>query len=102
MGSAAPYDVGIQRMCWQVHGLTNWAGDRSFVKRARAEFRAFVYLSDVVRLGGRVTDRYVDDDGDAVVAIDTWGTNQRGDDVVPGSALVALPTRDGGDPLDGR
>jgi acyl dehydratase len=102
MGSAVPYDVGIQRMCWQVHGLTNWAGDRAFIKRASAEFRAFVYLSDVVRLGGRVTGKFEEDDGDAVVAIDTWGTNQRGDDVVPGSALVALPARDGRDPLDGR
>ena len=65
-------------------------------------FRGFVYFSDVVRLGGRVTDKMIDDDGDAVVALETFATNQRGTNVMPGSAVVALPSREGMEPLDGR
>lgn len=101
-GALGAYDVGPQRMSWQVTMLTNWAGDTSFVKRIDDRFRGFVYYSDVVRLGGRVTAKHVDDDGDAVVVFETRAVNQRGDDVMPGSAVVALPTRDGWSPLDGR
>jgi hypothetical protein len=50
-----------------------------------------VYLSDVVRLGGRVVDKAVDGEGDGVVHLETWATNQRGDNVMPGTAVIALP-----------
>ncbi len=95
VGVTAPYDVGVQRTCWQVHLLTHWAGDHGWVKEAASEYRSFVYLSDVVRLGGEITGKFVDDDGDAVVSVRTWCENQRGQDVMPGSAVVALPGRDG-------
>lgn len=101
-GALGAYDVGPQRMAWQVTMLTNWAGDRAFVKRVEDAFKDFVYFSDVVRLGGRVTDKLVDEDGDAVVVLETWAVNQRGKNVMPGSAVVALPSRAGRDPLDGR
>jgi acyl dehydratase len=101
-GAQDAYDVGPQRMSWQVTMLTNWGGDRSFVKRIDDAFKGFVYLSDVVRLGGRITDKYIDDDGDAVVAIETWAVDQRGTNVMPGSAVLALPSREGRDPIDGR
>jgi acyl dehydratase len=98
-GALTAYDVGPQRMSWQATMLTNWAGDHSLVKQIKDDFRGFVYLSDVVRLGGRVTDKYVDNDGHAVVAIETWAVNQRGQNVMPGSAVVALPSAEGRDPL---
>ena len=102
MGAQTAYDVGVQRLCWLVQLLTDWAGDRSFVKHVACELRGFVYFSDVVRIGGRVTELLVDDEGDAVVRIETWATNQRGQDVMPGRAVVALGTADGKDPLHGR
>jgi hypothetical protein len=90
-GAQAAYDVGVQRTCWQIHSLTNWMGDDGFLKSADSQYRAHVYLSDVVRLGGRVVHKEVDADGDHVVRLETWATNQRGQDVMPGSAIVALP-----------
>jgi acyl dehydratase len=51
-----------------------------------------VYLSDVIRLGGRVTEKEIKN-GEAVVTIETWATNQRDQNVMPGSAVVALPRR---------
>jgi hypothetical protein len=90
-GAQAAYDVGVQRTCWQIHSLTNWMGDDGFLKSADSQYRAHVYLSDVVRLGGRVVHKEVDADGDHVVRLETWATNQRGQDVMPGSGIVALP-----------
>jgi acyl dehydratase len=92
-GAQAAYDVGIQRTCWQIHSLTNWMGDTGFVKGANSQYRTHVYLGDVVRLGGRVTDKEIDADGSHVVYVETWAYNQRGDNVMPGTATIALPHR---------
>ncbi|WP_018639829.1 FAS1-like dehydratase domain-containing protein [Parafrankia elaeagni] len=92
-GAQIAYDVGIQRTCWQIHSLTNWMGDDGSLKALHGQYRSHVYLSDVVRLGGRVVAREIDADGDHVVRVETWATNQRGANVMPGSAVVALPSR---------
>ena len=92
-GAQAAYDVGIQRTCWQIHSLTNWMGDSGRLKAADSQYRSHVYLSDVVRLGGRVVAKEIDDEGDHVVQLSTWARNQREKNVMPGSATIALPTR---------
>jgi hypothetical protein len=85
--------VGIHRSCWQIHSLTNWMGDAGFLKHITGQYRSHVYLSDVVRLGGRVDRKEVDADGDHVVHLTTWAVNQRGQECMPGTAIVRLPTR---------
>ncbi|MCX5095906.1 MULTISPECIES: FAS1-like dehydratase domain-containing protein [Streptomyces] len=92
-GAQLAYDVGIQRTCWQIHSLTHWAGDSGTLKAIHGQYRAHVYLSDVVRLGGRVVAKEVDEDGDSVVRLETWAANQREENVMPGTAVVALPRR---------
>jgi hypothetical protein len=95
MGVAFQYDVGFQRQCWQIHLLTHWCGDSGWIKKVSARYRGFVYLSDVIDLGGVVTGKHVDPDGEHVVEITTYARNQRGDDIMPGTAVVALPSRAG-------
>ena len=92
-GAQIAYDVGIQRTCWQIHSLTNWMGDAGRLKALTGQYRAHVYLSDVVKLGGRVESKEIDADGDAVVHLTTWGRNQRDQAVMPGTAVVVLPRR---------
>jgi hypothetical protein len=92
-GAQIAYDVGIQRTCWQIHSLTNWMGDAGFLKAATSQYRAHVYLSDVVRLGGKVESKEIDADGDHVVRLTTWAHNQRGQNAMPGTAVIVLPTR---------
>lgn len=95
-GAQAAYDVGIQRTCWQIHSLTHWMGDTGTLKAATSQYRSHVYLGDVVRLGGRVVAKEVDADGDHIVRLTTWARNQRGKDVMPGTAVIALPRAHGG------
>lgn len=92
-GAQIAYDVGIQRTCWQTHSLTNWMGDAGFLKASTSQYRAHVYLSDVVRLGARVEAKEIDADGDYIVRLTTWARNQRDQNVMPGTAVIALPTR---------
>jgi acyl dehydratase len=92
-GAQIAYDVGIQRTSWQIHSLTNWMGDAGKLKSLFGQYRSHVYLSDVVRLGGRVEAKEIDADGDHIVRLTTWATNQRGQQCMPGTAVIALPAR---------
>lgn len=93
MAVPEPYDVGFQRQCWQIQLLSNWIGDEGWVVRASAQYRKFVFHGDVVRLSGRVVRTYLADDGETRVDVVTRAENQRGDDVMPGEATLALPSR---------
>jgi len=94
MGLPYPYDVGTQRHCWQIQLLTHWMGNDGWLKRCRAEYRKFVYLSDVLWFKGKVVNKFVDEQGEPCVDIDTSAINQRGEEVMPGNATVVLPSRD--------
>ena len=97
------YDVGFQRHAWQIHLLTNFAGDEGWVKKSFCEYRKFVYFSDVVRLKGVVKDKFIDNDGEYCVKIETNAVNQRGEDVMPGYGVIALPSvKNRFSPLDTR
>jgi len=103
MGLPQAYDVGIQRHCWGIQLLTNWMGDDAWLKRSYVEYRKFVYLSDVVWLKGKVIKKYIDEEGDYCVDIERHAINQRQEDVMPGQATVALPSRENkNSPLDRR
>ncbi|MBI2328255.1 MAG: MaoC family dehydratase N-terminal domain-containing protein [Chloroflexi bacterium] len=92
-GALYAYDVGVQRHCWVVNLLTNWMGDEGWLKRCDAEYRQFVYHSDVVWIKGKVSKKYIDENGEHCLDITTAGINQRGDDTIPGEATVILPSR---------
>jgi hypothetical protein len=96
MGVAYQYDVGFQRQCWQIQLMTHWVGDAGWVRHLKSQYRGFVYLSDVVELGGEVVGAEVSPEGEHLVHVTTFARNQRGDDVMPGKATVALPSRAGG------
>jgi acyl dehydratase len=93
-GLPYPYDVGTQRQSWLLHLLTNWAGDEGWVKKNYAEYRHFVYFSDVVWLEGKVTKKYADENGECCVDIETSGMNQRGENTIVGHSTVILPSKE--------
>ncbi len=90
------YDLGIQRQCWLDNFLTNWTSDEGWLKRCYAQYRAFVYVSDALWFKGKVTKKYVDQDNEHCVDLELSVTNQRGENVMPGNATVALPSRETG------
>ena len=95
-GVPAPYDLGVQRNQWLFHLLTNWVGDSGFVAECNAEYRAFNFFGDIQELGGRITGKRTDlATGDHLVDLEVWSKNQRGENTMPGTAVVALPARTG-------
>lgn len=95
-GAGLPYcyDIGIQRNAWLTQLLTDWIGDEGWIKRCYAEYRQFFFFSDVLWLSGKVKNKYVDDNGEYCVDIETTAINQRGEDTMPGKATVILPSKD--------
>ena len=94
MGLPFPYDVGTQRHCWLIQFLGNWMGDDGWLKRSYAEYRRFVYLSDVVRIRGSVVEKFVDEEGAYCVKIKVNSYNQRKENVMPGEAIISLPSKE--------
>jgi acyl dehydratase len=92
-GNPYAFDVGVQRNSWLIQMLTNWMGDDGWLKRCYANYRRFAYLSDVLWIKGKITEKYVGEDGEYTVNIETSALNQRGEETMPGKATIVLPSR---------
>lgn len=95
VGVPGTYDYGPQRSAWMCSLVTNWMGDAAFLKRVRSEMRRFNTMGDCTWCKGKVARKYVKD-GYALVDLEIWGENQRGELTTPGMATVVLPSRDVG------
>jgi len=92
-GLPYPYDVGVQRQSWLIQLLTNYIGDEGWLKKNYAEYRRFYYHSDVLWFTGMVVKKYLSNDREPCVDIETHAINQRGEDTMPGYSTIALPSR---------
>ncbi len=93
IGMPGPYDYGSQRGAWASHLMTNWAGDDGWVAEVDVQYRGMNFLGDTVRIGGEVLEKWTKD-GIGYVRCSIAGMNQRGNNIMPGKAVVALPGRD--------
>ena len=98
IGMPAPYDYGSQRGAWATHLMTNWAGDDAWVADVDVQYRGMNFLGDTVWIKGEVVEIWRGSKtGIGYARCSIHGVNQRGDDIMPGHAVVALPSR--GQPL---
>ena len=94
VGVPGVYDYGPQRSAWVATLVTNWMGDAGFLKRIKTELRRFNTMGDTTWCKGKVVRKYRQD-GFALVDIDVWAENQRGEKTVTnGAATVILASRD--------
>jgi acyl dehydratase len=93
-GMKTGFAFGGQSHCWVIHMLTNWVGDEGWLKRSYVQYRGIINFSDVVWCRGKVKKKYYDEDGEPCIDIETRIVNQRGENVVPGSSTVILPSRE--------
>ncbi|TQM11332.1 FAS1-like dehydratase domain-containing protein [Pseudonocardia kunmingensis] len=98
IGNPRAYDYGVLRECWAHHFLTDWAGDDGWVVSQHDEIRKFNYQGDVQYFGGEVTAKH-ERAGQWFVDVAFRGTNQRGEETIRGTAILALPSREHGPAL---
>ena len=78
--------------------MTNWAGDDAWVAEVFAKYRGMNFLGDTVRIKGEVMRKWRGKkSGVGYVECKIEGINQRGELIMPGTSVVALPSR--GTPL---
>ena len=93
IGMPGAYDQGWQRINWAGHLLTNWCGDTGFVRRLDGRVTKPNLVGDLTKLDARVVDKSIEA-REALVHIEWWGTNQRGERNCHGTASVRLASRD--------
>jgi hydroxyacyl-ACP dehydratase HTD2-like protein with hotdog domain len=74
--------------------LTDWLGDNGRIVRLEWSNRGPAVPGDTLTCRGKVTSTHVVDE-DAVVGLDVWIENQRGEQIVAGKAEVVLARRGG-------
>jgi acyl dehydratase len=95
IGNPMAYDYGVMRDCHLSHFVTDWMGDDGWLVQQSSEIRKFNYVGDTHIITGEVVGKRTEG-GRCLVDIEMRGTNQRGDVTCPGTAVVALPSREHG------
>ena len=97
IGLPAAYDYGAQRGAYALYWATNWVGDEGWVAKMDYQFRGFYFNGDHFRITGEVVDAWRGAaTGTGYVEVKFSSINQRGDDIMPGSGVFALPSRSSG------
>jgi hypothetical protein len=73
--------------------MTNWIGDDGFLRSVSCKIRRHNPVGDVLFIKGRVTRKFVADDGTHCVEIAQEAHNQDGELSVLGMAVASLPMR---------
>jgi acyl dehydratase len=97
IGMPSAYDYGSQRGGWASHFLTNWAGDDAWVAECFPKYRGMNFIGDTLRIRGEITDKWTGRSGIGYVSCKFDGISQRGENIMPGTGVIALPKR--GQPL---
>lgn len=93
IGMPGAYDQGWQRLNWAGHLLTNWMGDRGFVRRLGGRVSRPNMVGDLTTLMGRIVGKRKEG-GEALVSIEWTGIDQNGRKNCDGTADVRLASRD--------
>jgi acyl dehydratase len=91
IGNPMAYDYGVMRENYLFHYLTDWAGDDGLVLHVNDEIRKFNYIGDTQFITGEVTGKR-EENGQSLVDVAVRFTNQRGDETVKATAVIALPS----------
>ncbi|HUV52862.1 MAG TPA: MaoC family dehydratase N-terminal domain-containing protein [Dehalococcoidia bacterium] len=92
IGVPVAYDLGMQRFCWAGHVITNWMGDEGFMKKLSARCILFNVFGDTQFIGGTVAKKWTEGN-EYLVEIAIKTVNQRGEETMPGKAVVSLPSK---------
>jgi acyl dehydratase len=92
LGMPGPYDNGPQRIGMLSTCVTNWIGDRGFVRKLSARLKLPVIFGDCTYTSGKVVGKRMEGE-QALVDFELWGENQLGQVTIKGSATAELPRR---------
>jgi len=86
------HDSGIDRVSWVSNLITNWMGDDGFLKELSVDLLLPNVYGDATWCRGQIKGKNRHD-RDALIELDVWCDNQRGQRTATGWAIVALPSQ---------
>ncbi|HUA32573.1 MAG TPA: MaoC family dehydratase N-terminal domain-containing protein [Candidatus Binataceae bacterium] len=92
VGTPAAYDYGPERCSWMSHQITNWMGDKGFLRHLRVEIRRHNPVGDTLYIDGEVK-RVFAEGNEHYAEIAQRAENQDGELSVLATAKVRLPSR---------
>lgn len=97
IGMPAPYDYGSQRGGYATYWASLYPGDEGWVADLDFQYRGMVFVGDTYRIKGEIVDTWRGArTGTGYVQGRFTSVNQRGTDVMPGTVIFALPSRETG------
>ena len=72
--------------------IANWMGDKGELKKLSVQYRGNAFPGDKFVCKGKVTKKHIEG-GKNLVDLELWAENPKGERIVPGSAVVALPSK---------
>lgn len=76
LGYPMANSAGAQNEMMLTQAVTDWMGDDAFVMSVDSQDRKMVFFGDITYVKGRVTKKYIDEDGQHLVEIEVNGENQ--------------------------
>lgn len=85
-------NTGFMQGCFN-HLLCDYVGDEGWLRKFRMEMRKMNRPGDVMTFKGRVTRKYINDQGEHCLDLEVWCENPREGVTTPSYATVLLPAR---------
>ena len=92
-GLASPIVPGNMSLGLLTRLVTDWMGSAGHLRTVDVSYRRPVHHGDDLKGVGLVTHHDVDEKGEAIVELDIYLENQRGERPLQGTATVELPRR---------
>ncbi len=93
VGAPGAYDYGPERCSWLTHHMTNWIGDDGFLRSSSCKIRRHNPVGDVLYIKGKITRKFIAEDGAHCVEVAQEGHNQDGELSVLGTSTAQLPVK---------
>lgn len=88
----AAFGMGNLRFAYLHNLIMDWIGAAGQIRKVGCQYRGLNFKNDTLICTGKIKDKYTRD-GEHLVEIELAVLNQRGENTVPGFAVVALPSR---------
>ena len=91
IGMPRGYGYGASMGAWLTDYASGWAGEWGMVRHSVCSYRSPALTGDITIQTAKITDKYVDEDGRHMVAMDVRMTNQLGGVLATAKTEVELP-----------
>jgi hypothetical protein len=93
IGMPRGYGYGASMGAWLTDYFAGWAGEWGMIRHSACNYRSPALTGDVTIQQGKVLDKFIDQDGRHMVALDCRMANQTGAILATAKAEIELPVK---------